>query len=447
MTRRFVHPCVIYLARQQRYPYNQAQMITLIEALNFRRLRHVSQPMGEFHVLVGPNASGKTTFLDVVAFLGDLVSGGIEKAVGDRTANFQDLTWRRKGGDFELAIEARIPQELREKLHNPEFDTIRYEVSLGLDGESQELQFRAETAILKIHAADSSTQLDVFPRSQMPPSTVLIGTRGQGTRAVLNKVRDGNDNFYSETYTAKGKGWVPAFKLGPRRSALANLPEDESKFPVATWLKSLLSNGVQQLILNSLLIRQASPPGQGRTFRPDGSNLPWVVAELERQAPERIQEWISHLQTALPDLETIRTVERPDDKHRYLMLGYRAEVEVPSWMASDGTLRLLALTLPAYIPDLSGIYLIEEPENGIHPRAVETMFQSLSSVYGAQILLATHSPVILSLVEPAQLLCFAKSRDGATDIVLGSHHPALKEWRGETNLSVLFASGVLGYGE
>ena len=264
-------------------------MITLIEALNFRCLRHISQPLGEFHVLVGPNASGKTTFLDVVAFLGDLVSGGIEKAVGSRTANFEDLTWRREGGDFELAIEARIPQDLRQKLHNPEFDTIRYEVSIGLERDEQELHFRAETAILKTQPAASPIQLEVFPLSRPAPDTVLTGTRGQSTRAVLNKVRDGNDNFYSETYSAKGKGWVPAFKLGPRRSALANLPEDESKFPVATWLKSLLSDGVQQLILNSLLIRQASPPGKGRRFRADGSNLPWVVAELERRAPDRNQ--------------------------------------------------------------------------------------------------------------------------------------------------------------
>jgi len=423
-------------------------MITLVEALSFRCLRYISRPLDSFHVLVGPNASGKTTFLDTVAFLGDLVSGGIEKAVGDRTANFQDLTWRREGGSFELAIEALIPEELRAELHTPSLDTIRYEVSLALDPTSQEIRLNAETAILKTNARPvEPEQLEVFPHFRPPPSTILIGTRGQGTRAVVNKVPGGNDNFYSETYPTKGKGWVPTFKLGPRRSALANLPEDESKFPVATWLKSLLSEGVQRLILNSLLIRQASPPGQGRTFRPDGSNLPWVVADLESKAPERIQEWVAHLQTALPDLESIRTIERPDDKHRYLMLGYRGGVEVPSWMASDGTLRLLALTLPAYLTELSGIYLIEEPENGIHPRAVETMFQSLSSVYDAQILLATHSPVILSLVEPDQLLCFAKTEEGATDIVLGSQHPVLKEWRGETNLSVLFASGVLGYGE
>jgi predicted ATP-dependent endonuclease of OLD family len=105
---------------------------------------------------------------------------------------------------------------------------------------------------------------------------------------------------------------------------------------------------------------------------------------------------------------------------------------------------LLALTLIAYLTDFTGVYLIEEPENGIHPTAVETMYQSLSSVYDGQILLATHSPVILSNAQAKQVLCFAKTPEGATDIVLGSNHPALQNWQGETNLSLLFAAGVLG---
>ena len=151
-------------------------------------------------------------------------------------------------------------------------------------------------------------------------------------------------------------------------------------------------------MLNSSRIRQPSPPGQGRGFRPDGSNLPWVIAELEKANSAKVREWVAHVRTALPDLEDIRTVETGRDRHRYLVLVYRGGLEVPSWMASDGTLRLLALTLPAYLADFRGVYLIEEPENGIHPRAVETMYQSLSSVYDAQILMATHSPVILSVV-------------------------------------------------
>jgi predicted ATPase len=75
---------------------------------------------------------------------------------------------------------------------------------------------------------------------------------------------------------------------------------------------------------------------------------------------------------------------------------------------------------------------------------VETVYQSLSSVYDGQVLVATHSPVMLAVSRPEQLLCFAKTKDGETDIVRGDEHPALREWRGEINLGDLFASGILG---
>src|SRR5690606_36921775 len=99
---------------------------------------------------------------------------------------------------------------------------------------------------------------------------------------------------------------------------------------------------------------------------------------------------------------------------------------------------------PAYLTNFKGIYLIEEPENGIHPMAMETVYQSLRSVYAAQILLATHSPVILGCAELEEILCFKKDQNGATDVVSGADHPALQQWRGSLNVSDLYASGVLG---
>ena len=419
-------------------------MITLIEALNYRCLRYISQPLGPLHVLVGPNASGKTTFLNVIAFLGDLVSEGLEYAVRERTSNFEDLVWNRSGKEFELAIEAFIPEDKRRLLAGNGYDTVRYEVSVGVNALSGEVEIGTEKVSLKKKAAIGGETASLFPLLPPVPNTILTPKAAKGARTIVNKVPGGNDNFYSEVAAESGKGWAPSFRLGPRKSALGNMPADESKFPISTWLKTLLKEGVQQFILNSLLIRKASPPGQVRWFKPDGSNLPWVIDMLQKKYQDNFQNWISHLQTALPDIECIRTVEREDDKHRYLVICYKGGLEVPSWMVSDGTLRLLALTLTAYLPEFSGVYLIEEPENGIHPRAVATAFESLSSVYNAQILMATHSPVILSMVEADRVLCFSKSPEGATVIVEGNRHPALKEWRGETNLGVLFAGGVLG---
>ena len=94
-------------------------MIRTIEALNYRCLRHVHPALDDFHVLVGPNASGKTTFLDVVAFLADLVSDGLDRAIEERTQNFADLVWRREGGQLELALEADIPEQRRKLLERP----------------------------------------------------------------------------------------------------------------------------------------------------------------------------------------------------------------------------------------------------------------------------------------------------------------------------------------
>lgn len=415
-------------------------MIRLVEALNYRCLRYVSRKLDDFHVLVGPNASGKTTFLDVIAFLGKLVSDGPEAALEERAENFLDLIWLREGTGFELAVEAAIPDERRKKLADASYDTVRYEVQIGIDPEKGSVGILAEQVLLKRSEPRSPVQRTLFPMSLTPPDTLMSPKRSKKMKRIVNKTEGGSDYFHDET----GTKWNHQFKLGPRRSALGNLPEDESKFPVSTWLKQVLTDGVQSLALNSAFMRKPSPPGGRSGFRPDGSRLPWAVESLAKTAPDRFSDWIAHLRTALPDVETIRTVERPEDRHRYLVVRYANGLEAASWMVSDGTLRLLALTLIAYLTDLSGIYLIEEPENGIHPQAVETVFQSLSSVYDAQILVTTHSPVILSVAEQSQVLCFAKTPDGATDVIAGDEHPALSDWRGETNLGVLFAGGVLG---
>lgn len=71
-------------------------MLALVEALDYRCLRFVRQRLDPFHVLVGPNASGKTTFLDAVAFLSDLVTPGrgLDEALG-RSPSFEDLLFAR----------------------------------------------------------------------------------------------------------------------------------------------------------------------------------------------------------------------------------------------------------------------------------------------------------------------------------------------------------------
>ncbi|MDE2654588.1 MAG: AAA family ATPase [Gemmatimonadetes bacterium] len=422
-------------------------MIRRIQALNYRCLRYVDVPLDRFHVLIGPNASGKSTLFDAIAFVGDLVRDGLEKAVGRRTANFQDLVWGRPERDmgFELAIELEVPEEQRKRLP-PErnFRVFRYEVAVEEDKGG--VRIGSERGLLMpLREPKRRRQISLFPDPQAAPSTILAGGGRRGMRTVLSKSLEGIDNFSVETATKAGRAWATQIAFGPYRSTLGNLPESPEKFPMATFAKRKLEDGIKPVFLDSQAMRLASPPEYGvNGFADDGSNLPWVIKRLQDDHPNDFKEWLGHVQTVLSDLQDIRVIDRPEDRHAYLLLCYDTGVEVPSWTASDGTIRLLALTLLAYLPDNREVYLLEEPENGVHPLALEGIRDSVSSAYDAQVLVTTHSPALLSLVEPSEVLCFDKNEDGATDIIRGSEHPVLADWQGTINMEVLFAKGVVG---
>ena len=162
-------------------------MITLVEALNYRCLRYVSRPLGPFHLLVGPNASGKTTFLDVIGFLRDLVSEGLDGAVSNRTRNPQDLLFMRQGEKFELALEASIPEELRQRTARPELDTARYEVAAGFDETQRQFELKAERFMLMEKQAAGRLQRSLFPISSYPPDSLLRAYGPGNRRVVLNR--------------------------------------------------------------------------------------------------------------------------------------------------------------------------------------------------------------------------------------------------------------------
>ncbi len=425
-------------------------MITLIEARNYRCLRSVSQPLGPFQLLVGPNATGKSTFLDVVRFLSRLTTDGLEAAISERSSNIYDLFWQREGDGFELAVEAAIPQDLG-STSCPQFDTLRYEIAVQISADTNESIVGAERGFLKgaSYASEARKQcstitpLDEIIAFSVPNRhTRLLFTKGGQSEGPLSPpIQLAGDVFFNET-TVELEPPL-GFQFGDQKSALGNLPEDESKFPAATWFKRFLTRELTPYQLDSQQLHAASPFAQHKTLQPNATNLPWVVADFKQTQPTTFRDWLAHLRIALPDLVEIHSILREDDRHRYLMLEYGGGVRVPSWFVSEGTLRLIALTLPAYLKDWRGTLLIEEPENGLHPRAIETAYQSLSSVYDAQVLMATHSPLFVRLTKPSEVLCFSKTSEGATDIIAGDQHPELADWHGGVDLGTLFASGVL----
>ncbi|MFN3690203.1 MAG: AAA family ATPase, partial [Fimbriimonadales bacterium] len=137
-------------------------MIRLVEARHYKCLRYVRQPLEPFQILVGANASGKTTFLDVVGFLQDLLRGGVEHAVRKRARTLSELVWMQQGNAFELAIEVSLPPSLRAS--RKPYTLARYEVQIST-AEVGEIRIQAENLWL----IDESRRIDPAPPLELFP--------------------------------------------------------------------------------------------------------------------------------------------------------------------------------------------------------------------------------------------------------------------------------------
>lgn len=426
-------------------------MITKIEAKGFRCLRYIEQRLGPFHVLVGPNASGKSSFLDVLAFISRLMRDGLKKAIEER-GTIYDLFWKRQGNMFELAIEAEVPVATRKPnrlFHGGRTARIRYEVAVGMDAVGAARVLWEQVLLMPEHPEHPENEGHHVPPPWPSQSDSIFMDPRQSRWLPLVSARETGKDYVRmdpeehDPSRPNEEHYQVLCRPSKDRSLLVDLSPVE--FPTAVWLESLLDERIVQVSLNPKALRYPSRPGLGDVFLGDGSNFPWLVQELERGDPDRYRDWLEHVRTVLRDIEGLRVVNRPEDLHRYIMAKYANGLDVPSWSLSEGTLCLLALTFLAYWRYEPGtVYLIEEPESHIYPLNIEPIIQSLSSVYDGQVLFATHSPTVLTMMDESKILVFSIDGEAGVSIVSGDQHPRLRAWRREVSLGSLFASGVLG---
>ena len=365
-------------------------MLKRIQIGSYKCIRNADVQVDSFNMLIGNHNSGKSSFLDALCFLKDILIYDVERAVRKRAECLRELIWQNdEDRQIEIALEAQHPESPR--LH------LRYEVAIGLDRQGA-IGIHAENLFVLNHPPSAFKAIV----HTAPPAT-------HRTRHVIRRSLGQIALYQSERTRLSFSQRIP-----PLRLALSTMPEDRDRFPMSLWLKQTIAERFHFIRPN---IHRPCPPDAPRTLQDDAANLPIVLQSID---PTRLRWWVAHLRVIFPELEDVRIIERMDDRALYLAAIFQNGVVAPAWQLSDGMLRLFAMTVLPYLAQKGEVFFIDSPENGIHPLAIEGMCQSLRSIYDGQTFVVTYSPAVLSTASPSELLIFSKAQDGSSQIVRGT---------------------------
>jgi predicted ATPase len=127
-----------------------------------------------------------------------------------------------------------------------------------------------------------------------------------------------------------------------------------------------------------------------------------MIARMKRDDPRAWQRVMGTMRRIVPTLEDVEVAPTHD---RRLALSFREEGVGRAWTSeevSDGTVQCLALFAAL---NEKGIPLLvfEEPENSLHPAVLRAFVDACRALVDVQVILTTHSPVLLSYVEPSEV--------------------------------------------
>lgn len=374
-------------------------MIKKLQVKNYKSLKDVDLEPGLRNVLVGPNMSGKSNLIDCFKFLTHICTRGLNDAFMTR-GGFPEVVWK---GEDDGPISFRLVIDYGK--------SYEYEISI----------IGAPSGLITIERE----YLTVKNGNQIAPLIDLRHGRGKVTHA------DGTAAFVTED---------------PTHSAL--------EFSVPGWegmvVKNYISSWRYYRLLPALM-KQESAAVRQEFLNETGSNFSSWFMTLQTSYPREFHQIKQVARDVFPGLEEIFTP--PTQLATTFVTTQEKHLKQPItiWHMSDGEIVFLAWLSLIFVPFGATLHCIEELENHLHPKLLETLVEVLNQRQkelgpnAAQIIVTTHSPYLVDKVNLDDLIVIEKS-NGATKCTRPASKTHLKELleREELGLGELWYSGALG---
>ena len=410
-------------------------MLTRLEVDGFKNLVNFELDFGPYTCIAGPNGVGKSNIFDAIRFLSLLTENTINESAlqirnsGEGVGDIGDLFFtggRSKATSIRFAAEMIVDSDVADDFGregSPSSSFLRYEVAFryeppsdvmgplgGLVLEREELRpitkGRAPRHLRFPHHRAKFRDSVVY--NHRHAKTGFISTlTGEPTTIVVHQ--DGGSH---------GRG-RPAPAEGATRTIIGT--ENTAATPTILAARHEMQNW-RVLALEPSAMRRPDRFTQPQGIGANGAHIPATlnhIANTVEQYGDEKDDIFAAVSNRLADLVPVRSVYiEQDDTRQLLSLVFEESsgLEIKSTSISDGTLRFLALAVLAEVPDETGVFCMEEPENGIHPGKLPDMNDLLHDIAVdvnetvsisnplRQVIVATHSPYFVQLQEKEELV-------------------------------------------
>ena len=342
----------------------------MIERIGIRGFKSLTQLEGlrlpQLAVLFGPNAAGKSNFLDAIQALSRI---GTARTLADV---FHPPFRGRQTEAFSFP-EGGLPQLLRQA-------SAEFEIEVRGVAGGEPFEYRAVVSV-----APRSGSLSM-------KDELLSGLRKDGGQRGKPRIAVEEGSLIIRPTT---KGRPIHEPIMANHSALSDPRWSGKGFELIEACRLEFMGWWTYYLDPALSMRQESSPADVRDIGVVGQAIAPFLYRLRAEEPKRYAAVKRTLQTLIPDVEDLNV--DLDEKRGVLdILVRQGGTDFSSRVVSEGTLRVLALCAIAVNPWAGSLVAFEEPENGVHPRRIERIAEllvSMSLQRGTQVLVTTHSPV------------------------------------------------------
>ena len=358
--------------------------------------------------VIGKNGVGKSSLLDAFGFLADSLKSGVEEACDMRgRGGFERIRSQGADGPIEFIVYYRQAPNQR---------PITYELAIATDREhrpyvvSERLRQRRKGQ--KVGRPFSFLWLNEGEGAVWAGQLQGVVDEEEKVGDLLKRIRHGREGSETDRVELKDKRRLGIATLG----TLADHPRIASfrEFIQGWYLSYFTPDAVRGLPL----------VGPQRHLSERGDNLGNVVQFMQRDHPESFKRVLQDIAKKIPGIERIETTVSPDGR---LLLRFNDRgFEDPFFAGqmSDGTLKIFAYLLLLNDPQPAPFICIEEPENGVYHKLLETLVAELRN-HGrgrnaAQIFVTTHQPYFVDALAPNETWIMEKQKDGFAKVVRAS---------------------------